>query len=188
MDLATLKSETETLMADVVQQADLKKGQVFVLGLSSSEVNGGVIGHQSSAEIGEVIVKVIYDHLTALGVHLAVQACEHLNRALLVERDLAEAKNLDIVSVVPQLHAGGSAQVAAYALFNDPVEVEFITAQAGLDIGDTAIGMHVKHVQIPFRPILRELGGAHVTALKSRPKLIGGPRASYEAVDTFRNQ
>lgn len=188
MDLTTLKSETETLMADVAQQADLKKGQVFVLGLSSSEVNGGVIGHQSSAEIGEVIVKVIYDHLTALGVHLAVQACEHLNRALLVERDLAEAKDLDIVSVVPQLHAGGSAQVAAYALFNDPVEVEFITAQAGLDIGDTAIGMHVKHVQIPFRPILRELGGAHVTALKSRPKLIGGPRASYEAVDTFRNQ
>jgi uncharacterized protein (TIGR01440 family) len=87
---------------------------------------------------------------------------------------------------VPQLNAGGSGQVAAYALFQDPVEVEYITAQAGLDIGDTAIGMHVKHVQIPFRPIMRELGGAHVTALKSRPKLIGGPRASYDVVDAFR--
>ncbi len=81
---------------------------------------------------------------------------------------------------------GGSGQVAAYALFQDPVEVEYITAQAGLDIGDTAIGMHVKHVQIPFRPIMRELGGAHVTALKSRPKLIGGPRASYDVDDAFR--
>lgn len=186
MDLQRLQTETETLITDVIKQSDLKEGQIFVLGLSSSEVNGGLIGHQSSAEIGQVIVGVIYDALTAIGVHLAVQACEHLNRALLVERRLADDKGLDIVSVVPQLHAGGSAQVAAYALFDDPVEVEFITAQVGLDIGDTAIGMHVKHVQIPFRPILRELGGAHVTALKSRPKLIGGPRATYETVDVFR--
>lgn len=186
MDLQRLQTETETLITDVIKQSDLKEGQIFVLGLSSSEVNGGLIGHQSSAEIGQVIVGVIYDALTAIGVHLAVQACEHLNRALLVERRLADDKGLDIVSVVPQLHAGGSAQVAAYALFDDPVEVEFITAQVGLDIGDTAIGMHVKHVQIPFRPILRELGGAHVTALKSRPKLIGGPRATYDTVDLFR--
>lgn len=186
MDLQRLQTETETLITDVIKQSDLKEGQIFVLGLSSSEVNGGLIGHQSSAEIGQVIVGVIYDALTAIGVHLAVQACEHLNRALLVERRLADDKGLDIVSVVPQLHAGGSAQVAAYALFDDPVEVEFITAQVGLDIGDTAIGMHVKHVQIPFRPILRELGGAHVTALKSRPKLIGGPRATYDTVDVFR--
>ena len=186
MDLEKLQAQTEHLIEDVIKQADLKKGQLFVLGLSSSEVNGGVIGQHSSAEIGQVVVKVIYDKLTAIGVHLAVQGCEHLNRALLVERDLAEQKDLEIVSVVPQLNAGGSGQVAAYDLFNDPVEVEHIIAQAGLDIGDTAIGMHVKHVQIPFRPIMRELGGAHVTALKSRPKLIGGPRASYDKVDTFR--
>jgi uncharacterized protein (TIGR01440 family) len=186
MDLAELKQATELLIQDVVEKTDLKKGQIFVLGLSSSEVNGGMIGHKSSAEIGQVIVKVIYDKVTEIGAYLAVQGCEHLNRALLVERDLADSKSLEIVSVLPQLQAGGSGQVAAYALFHDPVEVEHLVAQAGLDIGDTAIGMHVKHVQIPIRPILRELGGAHVTALKSRPKLIGGPRASYEAVDVFR--
>ncbi|MDR1606286.1 MAG: TIGR01440 family protein [Streptococcaceae bacterium] len=186
MDLVALQQATQEVIDDVVEQAQLKKGQIFVLGLSSSEVNGGVIGHKSSAEIGQVIVQTIYDKVTEIGAHLAVQGCEHLNRALLVERDLAEDKGLEIVSVVPQLHAGGSGQVAAYALFQDPVEVEQITAQAGLDIGDTSIGMHVKHVQIPIRPVRRELGGAHVTALKSRPKLIGGPRARYEAVDTFR--
>ena len=188
MELTELKYQTAQLIDDVLQQAAVKKGQIFVLGLSSSEVNGGVIGHKSSAEIGQVIVKVIYDKLSEIGAFLAVQGCEHLNRALLVERELAEAKGLEIVSVIPQLHAGGSGQVAAYALFHDPVEVEHITAQVGLDIGDTAIGMHIKHVQIPFRPILRELGGAHVTALKSRPKLIGGPRASYQATDVFREE
>ena len=114
------------------------------------------------------------------GIYLAVQACEHLNRALLIEEELAEKKDWEIVSVIPQLHAGGSGQVAAYQLFKSPVEVEHIVANAGLDIGDTSIGMHVKHVQIPVRPILRELGGAHVTALKSRPKLIGGERARYK--------
>ncbi|GFH40116.1 TIGR01440 family protein [Pseudolactococcus insecticola] len=186
MDLSAIQTETARLISDVITQTGLKKGQIFVLGLSSSEVNGGVIGHNSSAEIGQVVVKAIYEAITAVGAHLAVQGCEHLNRALLVERDLADAKDLEIVSVIPQLHAGGSGQVAAYALFSDPVEVEHITAQAGLDIGDTSIGMHVKHVQIPIRPIIRELGGAHVTALKSRPKLIGGPRATYESVDTFR--
>ena len=114
------------------------------------------------------------------GIYLAVQACEHLNRALLIEEELAEKKDWEIVSVIPQLHAGGSGQVAAYQLFKSPVEVEHIVANVGLDIGDTSIGMHVKHVQNPVRPILRELGGAHVTALKSRPKLIGGERARYK--------
>jgi uncharacterized protein (TIGR01440 family) len=92
MDLEKLQAQTEHLIEDVIKQADLKKGQLFVLGLSSSEVNGGVIGQHSSAEIGQVVVKAIYDKLTAIGVHLAVQGCEHLNRALLVERDLAEQK------------------------------------------------------------------------------------------------
>jgi len=179
MDLNKLKIQTKELITDVLEKTNIKSGQIFVLGLSSSEVNGGLIGQASSAEIGQVIVGVIYKALTGKGIYLAVQACEHLNRALLVERELAEKKELEIVSVIPQLHAGGSGQVAAYQLFDDPVEVEQITAYAGLDIGDTAIGMHIKHVQIPVRPSIRELGGAHVTALKSRPKLIGGERAKY---------
>lgn len=180
MDLMQLEKDTQTLITDVLEQTGIKSGQLFVLGLSSSEVNGGLIGHASSAEIGEVIVKVILSELTEREIYLAVQGCEHLNRALLLEREAAEKFDYEEVSVIPQLHAGGSGQVAAYALMNDPVEVEHIQAFAGLDIGDTSIGMQVKHVQIPVRPIIRELGGAHVTALKSRPKLIGGERAVYK--------
>ncbi|MDR0297613.1 MAG: TIGR01440 family protein [Streptococcaceae bacterium] len=179
MDLVQLKNETAALIADVIEKTGIQAGQLFVLGLSSSEVNGGVIGHASSAEIGEIIVGEIFRQLTEKKIYLAVQGCEHLNRALLLERTAADAFGYDEVSVIPQLHAGGSGQVAAYQLFKDPVEVEHITAFAGLDIGDTSIGMHVKHVQIPVRPMIKELGGAHVTALTSRPKLIGGERAKY---------
>ena len=179
MDLEKIKEDTKELIIDVINKSGVQKNQIFVLGFSSSEVLGGKIGQNSSAELGQVIVGVIYDELTKRGINLAIQACEHLNRALLVERELADRLNLDEVSVIPSLHAGGSGQVAGYTLFKDPVEVEFIKAQAGLDIGDTSIGMHVKHVQIPIRPSVKELGQAHVTALTSRPKLIGGERATY---------
>ncbi|MCA7025856.1 TIGR01440 family protein, partial [Stenotrophomonas acidaminiphila] len=118
-------------------------------------------------------METILGILGSRGTHLAVQGCEHVNRALVVERQVAEQFGLEIVSVHPTLHAGGSGQLAAFKFMQDPVEVEFIKAHAGLDIGDTAIGMHVKHVQVPIRPILREIGHAHVTALTSRPKLIG---------------
>ena len=179
MDLAKIGAETRQIVLDVLDKAALVEGDIFVLGLSSSEVVGGHIGQDSSLEVGQVIVKTILDVLEEKGIFLAVQGCEHLNRALVVERALADKKDLEIVNVLPTLHAGGSGQLAAFQYMKDPVEVEFIVAQAGLDIGDTAIGMHVKHVQIPIRPILKELGAAHVTALASRPKLIGGARASY---------
>ena len=151
-----IQRETSQIVKDVLEKANLKQGSIFVLGLSSSEVIGGQIGKESSQEIGEIIVKTILDILEEKGIHLAVQGCEHVNRALVVER-----------------------QLAAFKFMQDPVEVEFIKAHAGLDIGDTAIGMHVKHVQVPIRPVLREIGQAHVTALASRPKLIGGARAHY---------
>ena len=179
MDLEKLEKETRQIAADVLDKAGLVKGNIFVLGLSSSEVMGGHIGQHSSREVGQVIVKTLLDILQARGIYLAVQGCEHLNRALVVERELADKKDLEIVNVLPSLHAGGSGQLAAFDYMQDPVAVEFITAHAGLDVGDTSIGMHVKHVQVPIRPQLRSLGQAHVTALASRPKLIGGARASY---------
>lgn len=179
MDLKKLAEETRTIVVDIIERSAIKKGQIFVLGLSSSEVAGGLIGKNSSLEIGEVIVKTILDELTARGIYLAVQGCEHLNRALVVEESLAEAKDLEIVNVLPNLHAGGSGQLAAFKFMTNPVEVEEILAHAGLDIGDTSIGMYVKRVQVPLVPVMRELGGAHVTALASRPKLIGGARATY---------
>ena len=174
-----IQRATSQIVEDVLEKANLKQGAIFVLGLSSSEVIGGQIGKESSQEIGEVIVKTILDILEKKGIHLAVQGCEHVNRALVVERQVAEQFGLEIVSVLPTLHAGGSGQLAAFKFMQDPVEVEFIKAHAGLDIGDTTIGMHVKHVQVPIRPVLREIGHAHVTALASRPKLIGGARAQY---------
>lgn len=174
-----LEEQTRQIAVDIIERSAIRKGQLFVLGLSSSEVAGGQIGKNSSLEIGEVIVETLLEELTKREIHLAVQGCEHLNRALVVEREVAEAKDLEIVNVLPSLHAGGSGQLAAFKFMTDPVEVEEVVAHAGLDIGDTSIGMHVKRVQVPLVPIQRELGGAHVTALASRPKLIGGARAQY---------
>ena len=174
-----IQRATSQIVEDVLEKANLKQGAIFVLGLSSSEVIGGQIGKESSQEIGEIIVKTVLAILDEKGIHLAVQGCEHVNRALVVERQVAEQFSLEIVSVFPTLHAGGSGQLAAFKFMQDPVEVEFIKAHAGLDIEDTAIGMHVKHVQVPIRPVLREIGHAHVTDLASRPKLIGGARAQY---------
>lgn len=181
MDLDVLREETTALVSDVVARSGIRSGQLFVLGLSSSEVVGGIIGKASNAEVGEVIVSAILDILQPLGIYLAVQGCEHVNRALVVEAEIAEAKNLEIVNLLPSLEAGGSGQVAAVKYMTNPVVVEEVVAQAGIDIGDTAIGMHVKRVQVPLRPVKRSLGRAHVTALASRPKLIGGVRASYQA-------
>ncbi len=174
-----LKDQLTEIVNDILAEARLKKGDLFVLGCSTSEVVGGHIGKNSSAEVGQWIIRTLKELLDPKEIALAVQGCEHLNRALVVERTVAEAKNFEIVSVVPALHAGGACSVAAFDQFNDPVEVEHVAGQAGIDIGDTSIGMHIKHVQVPVRPRLKTLGQAHVTALRSRPKYIGGPRANY---------
>ncbi|HFP7948828.1 TPA: TIGR01440 family protein [Enterococcus faecium] len=174
-----LKDQLTEIVNDILAEAHLKKGDLFVLGCSTSEVVGGHIGKNSSAEVGQWIIRTLKELLDPKEIALAVQGCEHLNRALVVERTVAEAKNFEIVSVVPALHAGGACSVAAFDQFNDPVEVEHVVGQAGIDIGDTSIGMHIKHVQVPVRPRLKTLGQDHVTALRSRPKYIGGPRANY---------
>lgn len=174
-----LKDQLTEIVNDILAEAHLKKGDLFVLGCSTSEVVGGHIGKNSSAEVGQWIIRTLKELLDPKEIALAVQGCEHLNRALVVERTVAEAKNFEIVSVVPALHAGGACSVAAFDQFNDPVEVEHVVGQAGIDIGDTSIGMHIKHVQVPVRPRLKTLGQAHVTALRSRPRYIGGPRANY---------
>lgn len=178
-DLEQIKNDLVHITEDVLAQTNTKAGDIFVVGCSSSEVNGGVIGKNSSAEIGKLIADTLIDLLNSKGIYLAVQGCEHINRALTVEKELAQKLNLEIVSVVPKLHAGGSCATAAYLGMKNPVVVEHIVADAGIDIGDTAIGMHIRHVQIPIRPAIKELGHAHVTALGHRPKKIGGERAEY---------
>ncbi|MGM0212797.1 TIGR01440 family protein [Enterococcus sp. AZ109] len=179
MEKAELKETLTTIVNDILAEAELKPGNVFVLGCTTSEIVGGMIGKNSSKEVGEWVIETLKELLDPKDIYLAVQGCEHINRALVVERELAEKKDWEVVNVKPVLHAGGSCSVAAFEQFTDPVEVEHIIAQAGVDIGDTSIGMHVKHVQVPVRPSIKELGGAHVTALRSRAKYIGGPRANY---------
>lgn len=178
--LETIKDQTRRALLELIEKASLKENDIFVLGGSSSEVQGGQIGKNSSLEIGETIIKEVLEILNEKKIYLAVQGCEHINRALVVERELAEKKDLEIVSVVPALHAGGSMALAAYKYMKDPVMVEHIVAKVGMDIGDTEIGMHVKFVQVPVRLSIKEIGKAHLTALSSRPKLIGGERAVYK--------
>lgn len=175
-----LKQTLTEMVNDVLTEANLKRGDLFVLGCSTSEIIGGRIGKNSSMEVGQWVIQTLREILDPLSISLAVQGCEHINRALVIERSVAEKKQFEIVSVVPALHAGGACSVAAFEQFVDPVEVEHVIAQAGIDIGDTAIGMHIKHVQVPVRPKNQMLGSAHVTALRSRPKYIGGFRAEYE--------
>lgn len=180
MDIQTIKNQVKEVVSEITDEAKLKTGDILVLGGSTSEVIGKSIGKKSSLDIGEAIVSTFISELSDKNIYIAVQGCEHINRSLVVERELAEAKNLEIVSVVPALNAGGALAVAAYENFKDPVMVEHIVANAGVDIGDTEIGMHVKFVQVPLRLAQNHVGQARVTALKSRPKLIGGKRAQYE--------
>ena len=175
-----IKRHAEIVVAELLEQAKLKPGSVFVLGCSSSEMVGKRIGKGSSMEAAQAAFEGIYPILQSKGIHLAVQCCEHLNRALIMERTAAEAKGYEIVNVMPQPHAGGSMAVTAWESFDDPVAVETILADAGMDIGGTLIGMHLRRVAVPVRTSLDHIGEAIVLCARTRPKYIGGPRAVYQ--------
>ena len=176
--LEELKRNAEIIAEELVEKAKLKKGQVVVVGCSSSEVIGSKIGTNSSPEIADEIFKGLYEVFRKYGIYMAAQCCEHLNRAIIIEREAANDD--DIVNVIPQQKAGGSFATACYNNFNDAVAVETIKADAGIDIGDTFIGMHLKKVAVPVRLSVKELGEAHVTAARVRRKFVGGERACYD--------
>lgn len=175
-----IKGQVEKVLQEIFEKVEYNEGDIFVVGCSSSEVLGDMIGHGSSYEVGEEIFLTIKKFLDEKKIYLACQCCEHLNRALVIEKELLDKKNFERVSVVPQPKAGGSFATAAYKHFENPVVVEFIKADFGLDIGDTFIGMHLKHVAVPLRIEQKTIGKAHVTQAYTRPKLIGGIRARYE--------
>lgn len=175
-----IKKEVKKALLEILEKSNAKEGDVFVLGGSSSEICGYKIGSHSSEEVGGIVVKTLLEILNEKKIYLAVGGCEHINRAIVVERELALRDRYEIVSVVPQIHAGGSFATAAYKNLKDPVVVEHISGDFGMDIGDANIGMHIKFVQVPLRLEIKNIGSAHLTALKSRPKLIGGIRARYE--------
>lgn len=174
-----IKQDAMSVVSELLEKAKLSEGSVFVLGCSSSEICGNHIGTASSAEAAKALYDVLLPELKKRGIYLAAQCCEHLNRALVVEREVAIKQSLEIVNVVPHAHAGGASATLAYSLFNDPVMVENIKADAGMDVGGTLIGMHLRATAVPVKTETRIIGEATVICARTRPKFIGGERAMY---------
>lgn len=179
IDVRSIIEDTKKVVNELLEEAKPEKGDILVVGCSSSEVALHQIGTFSSEEIGKAVFQTIYEITKKHDIYLAAQCCEHLNRALIVEKACAREYNLPIVNVIPQLKAGGSFSTAAYAGFEQAVTVESIQAHAGIDIGDTLIGMHLRPVAVPFRTAQATIGNAHVVCAKTRYKYIGGERAIY---------
>ena len=177
-----ITKQANTVVTELLEQAKLKPGSLLVIGCSSSEMVGQRIGKGSSMEAAQAAFRGIYPVLQEQGIHLAVQCCEHLNRSLIMERAVAEARGYEIVNVMPQPHAGGSFAVTAWNTFRDPVAVETIVADAGIDIGSTLIGMHLRRVAVPVRTSVKYIGEAVVVCARTRAKYVGGPRAIYQEV------
>ena len=172
------KRQAYEAASELCEKAGLKEGQILAVGCSTSEILGDRIGSNSNPEAARAVLDGICDALSERGVFLAAQCCEHLNRAIITER--AAVPGCEAVNVVPQPKAGGSFATAAYERFRDPVALEEIKADAGLDIGDTLIGMHLKKVAVPVRLTHNAVGAARVIAARTRPKFIGGARAVYD--------
>lgn len=179
METELISDQIAEAAEELIAAAGVKAGQIFVLGCSSSEVAGNKIGTGGSSEVAAVLFKALKKVTDKYGLYLAVQCCEHLNRALVIEAEAAEKYALTEVTVRPMPHAGGAMGAAAYENFAEPVVVEQICAHLGLDIGQTLIGMHLKRVAVPVRLKVRYIGSAVLTAARTRPPLIGGPRAHY---------
>lgn len=180
MNTELIKQQAKSAVSELLSLAGLHKGDILVVGCSSSEIVGETIGHGSSIEAAEAVFEAIYPILKEQGIYLAAQCCEHLNRALIIERECAKNYGLEEVCVVPQPKAGGSFATTAWKNFDAPVAVEEIRAQAGLDIGGTLIGMHLCRVAVPVRLEQNRIGDAILLAARTRPKYIGGSRAKYE--------
>lgn len=174
-----LAAQLRAALDELLEVAGLRPGQILVVGCSTSEVLGERIGSAGSVEIAEILLPVILERAARFKARVAIQCCEHLNRALVVQRTTAESYGLTEVSVHPVPTAGGALAAKAMEKFEDPLVVEAVQAHAGIDIGLTLIGMHLRPVAIPVRLKNARIGQADVVAARTRPKLIGGSRAEY---------
>lgn len=174
----TLYNQTKAIITELLETAQVKSGGIIVVGCSTSEVAGAKIGTSSSPQIADAIFSALSEVACESGVYLAIQCCEHLNRAIVTER--AALPFAEVVNVVPQPKAGGSLATVAYSNFKEPIVVEEIKADAGIDIGSTLIGMHLKRVAVPLRLKTKNIGEATVVAARTRSKFIGGARAVYD--------
>jgi uncharacterized protein (TIGR01440 family) len=184
----SLTEATVTVLRELAEAGNLGSGKIVVIGVSTSEVAGVRIGTGGALEVAQQLLEGVRLVAAEKGFHLVYQCCEHLNRALVMERSLLESLGLNEVSAVPIPGAGGSMAAAAYRSMKDPVLAETIEAHAGLDIGETLIGMHLRRVAVPFRPALRYIGAARVNAAWTRPPLIGGERAVYRTPEQSGSQ
>ena len=178
--LENIKSESAAIARELIDISGLTAGKVLVVGCSSSEVTGNKIGKASIPSVADAILDGMLPILKEKRIFLAAQCCEHLNRAIIIERELADRMGLDEVAVVPVPKAGGSFAAACYRRFSNPVAVEQIKADAGIDIGGTLIGMHLRAVAVPVRLSVSKLGEANIICARTRPKYIGGERAVYD--------
>lgn len=176
-----VRDDLKNVTDEWINSGFLHEGDLFVLGCSTSEVIGEHIGTAGSEDIASIIFEALSRLKEQTNIELAFQCCEHLNRALVVEKDTMQRRQLEEVSVIPVPKAGGSMASYAYKRMNHPVVVEEVQANAGMDIGETMIGMHLKRVAVPLRFATRKVGNARVNAARTRPKLIGGERANYQA-------
>ncbi len=181
--ICKIKEEAEKAITELIEASEIKKGEILVIGCSTSEIMGSKIGTNSAYDTAREIFETIYPICLKKGIYIAAQCCEHLNRALITEREAAEKFGYESVCVVPKPKAGGSFATTAYLHFSDPVAVEHIKASAGIDIGGTLIGMHLKDVAVPVRLGINKIGYANITCARTRPKYIGGPRAVYTKDD-----
>lgn len=177
-----MTKQARQAVKELLDQAKLRPGALLVIGCSSSEIVGTRIGKGSSMEAAQAVYQGIQPILQERGIKLAAQCCEHLNRALIMEREIAEAMHLELVNVRPVPDAGGAFATTVYEKMAHPVAVEHVKADAGLDIGGTLIGMHLKDVAVPVRLSLNKIGEANILCARTRPKYIGGPRAAYQEV------
>lgn len=180
IELDGIKRQTIEAAEELLKIAEVTSGQIMVVGCSTSEVIGERIGSAGSSEVAEAILSSLLTVCAQFDVYLAVQCCEHLNRALVIEEKAAQRYQLEPVRVVPVTKAGGALGAMAMSSFHSPIVVENIKAHVGLDIGNTLIGMHLKAVAVPVRLKQKNIGQAFLTAALTRPKLIGGPRSVYE--------
>jgi uncharacterized protein (TIGR01440 family) len=179
MDLKAISQQVEQAIKDLINISQVSPGEIIVVGCSTSEVIGSEIGTASSLDAATAIFNTITEQCQKKGLYVAIQCCEHLNRALVVEKELLKQYGLEEVSVMPARKAGGALAEIAMQTFKNPIVVEHIKAHAGIDIGDTFIGMHLRHVAVPVRSAVKSIGQAHLSMARTRPKLIGGSRAAY---------
>lgn len=179
IELSELTAQARRATEELLEAAHLETGDIFVVGCSSSEIRGGRIGHDSSMEVAAAVLAGVLPPLQEQGVYLAAQCCEHLNRSIVIEREVAKQYGCQIMAAIPQPHAGGSWATNCWRTFKDPVLVEEVKAAAGMDIGGTLIGMHLRRVAVPVRLSMDHIGEAILLCARTRPPFIGGSRAVY---------